>query len=129
VLHFDAISLSRAAKLQCVYDRFNHVLSSHDYVVIPESDNPPSLCAQHRTSAHVSGRTIVLAAINFDDETMLRAGEINCEWRYWVLTSEFATRHTPIAQQVPEQTLGRRGVAAQIAGMSDRHGFMLVIRQ
>src|SRR5262245_47788896 len=78
-----------------------------DYVVVPESQNYKSLCFQPAVPFRVVVRGFrVLAAIQFDDQSRLKANEIDDIVTYRLLPLEFKTLESMSAQFAPDDSFG-----------------------
>lgn len=88
------------------------------YVVVPETDDPESPGLQPSSTTGVPfpvASVIVVAAIEFDDQPVFEAGEIDDVGAKRVLTAKACLRQATAAQMTPECPLRIRGVATKLA--------------
>ncbi len=78
-------------------------------VVVPEAGDAPALGFQPGGSVFVCGWVCVLAAVGFDDQFGLDAGEVGDVGADWVLAAEFGAREGAGAEELPEVALGVGG--------------------
>src|SRR6476660_2906398 len=101
-----------------VTDRINNAFEVLKHVDVPKPQDTKSFCFKNSGSlivADQSGRCIVLAAIEFDDEPALVTSKVSDEPRYRNLPTKmtaFGLEHT---QLVPEPLLGIGKIAAKVA--------------
>ena len=81
-------------------------------VAIPETQNAEALGFKPGCSRRVGFRIGMLAAIGFDDQFQLQAGEVRHEAADRTLAAEFDAAEGTIAQEPPQGFLGFRGVAS-----------------
>jgi hypothetical protein len=90
--------LSVAKRFQ---DRLDDTTSVGKHVVVPEANHAPTLSFEKSRATLVRGVSGVLAAIDFDDEVMLRAGEIDDEAADRMLAAKPVSGQPTIAQCRP----------------------------
>ena len=82
-----------------------------DDVIVPKSENPKILTTQKvitRDIDALTGRSIVLAAVNFDNETRRIAGKIHDKMIDRDLTAEMKSVSLQRTQEVPKLPFGIR---------------------
>ena len=94
-------------------------------IIIPEPHYLEALAAQERIAAGVGLRPVVLAAIDFDQQTPLQASEVSDVWPDRMLAAKSATHELPATQALPQLLFGiGHGVpelAREIAFLSVAH--------
>jgi hypothetical protein len=89
-------------------DPFEHIVRPIHYIVIPEAQYRETLRCEPCTTLAIIGDLIaMLAAIDFNDEPMLHANEINNAWAQRFLALELQTEEAMGAKVIPEVLLGR----------------------
>ena len=64
-----------------------------------------------------SAGVIVHTAIQFNDQAVLRAGEINDVIPYLMLATEPESSQFPVTQQIPQEILGGGLILPELAGL------------
>ena len=86
--------------------------------MIPKSQDTEALGLQPTGSLGVvlpGVCLVVLAPVEFDDQSAIEANEIDDVVAEWDLPAEFEVLKTPITEACPDETLGLRQVATQLA--------------
>jgi hypothetical protein len=84
-------------------------------VIIPEPHHREPLAAQERLATGVGSRFVVLAAIDFDQQMPLQAGEVDDVRAERMLAPEPATGELPATQALPQLLFGITHVAPELA--------------
>ena len=79
----------------------DYTLGVREDVVIPKAEHAPAFGAEPGGSPSVVTILCVLAAVGFDDQAMLGAGEIGDERADWVLPAEAVSDEAAIPQCRP----------------------------
>ena len=97
-------------------DHLAHRIRLRQHLVVPEAQHVVAGGVQERIATPVSARTGVLAAVDFNHETCLQAGEVDDVGTDRYLPPEPVARELAHPQASPEQALGVGHVGAQRAG-------------
>ena len=92
--------------LQHPEDCFDNAFGVRQHVVVPESNDAPTVFFENLCSTRVGFVVGMLTAISFNDEVMLGAGEIDDEIADRMLPAKPVAGQTAIAQNRPESPLG-----------------------
>jgi hypothetical protein len=92
--------------LKNVQNCFDNPSSVAQSLVVPKPDYLPAPAFEPGSSLFVYGIVRMLTAIDFDNQSMLGAGEVDNEFADRMLSPELVTRQTPIAQSRPHPPLG-----------------------
>ena len=92
--------------LQSPENRFDNAFGIRQDIVVPKSDDTPTLFFEDLCSPRVCVAVGMLTAISFNDEMMLGAGKIDDEIPDRMLSAKPITRQAPITQNRPEPPLG-----------------------
>ena len=102
-------------------NRLEHCFGVGEDVVVPEPNDSPATARQPLGAAVIGGVLIVLTSICFDDEPMLRAGEVDDERANGMLPPEPIAGEPSRTQVSPETDLSVRGCTSEVAGEVYRH--------
>ena len=102
-------------------NRFEHAFGVGEDVVVPEANDTPALAGEPFGPPFIGNVLGMLAAVRFDDEPVLGAGEVNDEGADRMLSSEAIAAEASCAQVSPETDLGVRRCASEVAGEVRRH--------
>jgi len=69
--------------------------------LIPEAQDPPTLCPDVSVALVIGSVRVVLATVGLDYELGLKAGEVSEVWRYRMLSAEVPVQLFPV-EQIPE---------------------------
>ena len=111
--------LLREQRLHRPGDRLQHSLGVPQDVVVPEPDHPVTTGGQYLAAGDVSPAsvsTVVLAAIEFDDQVQFHAREVREESTNGMLAAKAKPHELACAQLMPEPAFCVRLSAAQVAG-------------
>ncbi|CCE08539.1 hypothetical protein BRAS3843_2770021 [Bradyrhizobium sp. STM 3843] len=75
------------------------------YVVVPISNDPKSCSFQDRVSLGICLVISMLAAVNLDDQALLKANEIENEVLHGCLTAKLVSLKSAITEQTPHDGL------------------------
>jgi hypothetical protein len=91
---------------QLAIDRFEHGDEILRYIIIPKADDAIAVRGKFGGAFVICGKFIrMLAAVEFDDELLFRAGEIGNAIADRMLAAEFVKREA-LAQRAPEDVFG-----------------------
>ena len=91
-----------------------------EHFLVSDSQNDAAESREGRVSLGIlAALRLVDATIQFDDQLQFRAVEVSDEPCNHVLSAEAPAAEIAIAEEVPNHTLGRSGVGAQLAGKLD----------
>jgi hypothetical protein len=90
---------------QSVRNRLQNTVDILEYLVVPKSQYTIILASEPLVTYRISFADAVLPAIEFDDQSLLTAYEVDDVSADWFLTDEFVARNLPRANSIPETQL------------------------
>src|SRR5258708_1133421 len=84
------------------------------HIIIPVARSSKTFCDQDRVSRRVALGRCVLTTIDFDDEALLEANEIENKALKGDLATKLEERKASVAQQAPHRSLGVGGLAPHL---------------
>jgi len=92
--------------MQHPQDSLDHALGVREHVIVPETNDAPTLGLQEHCAPLVLYFVRMLPAIRFNDELVLCAREIDDEITDRMLTVKPVASQTAVAQNRPQPALG-----------------------
>ena len=106
----------RWGRFQRAIDRLEHVSEISRHIIIPKSDDAIAVGGKFRGATIVGGDLIcMLAAVEFDDELLLRARKVRNPIANGMLATKFVEGEA-VAKRAPEDAFGVGGSGAQPSG-------------
>jgi hypothetical protein len=89
-------------------NRFEQAVFVTEGLIVPESHDSPTFGTKECIAPSVAGAFRVLAAIQFDNESMLNRSKVDHVRAYRDLAAKFDAVETAVAQEEPQCALGIR---------------------